>query len=246
MTYKTHRRFAVCWVFVASIILYKFGVSKIGYYPMLIIMLSAGQEGAKFPDKDHDWKNVKDKTALNYIINKVIHLTGGKHRSWQTHSLDIWIYSAIVTLFINRGLYKGGTIDVINYEVIMIILVGFFVGWLSHLVSDMLTSAGIRLTFLRNRKIAFVPQGINKTYTLGVGAIIIAGGIALILLNVSDIGTVMVLLGICSVAFFIRIGDMRFNTGDVWEESVYKAMGYINCVTGVIALIYPFMDNIIA
>ena len=35
------------------------------------------------------------KTTFSRIINILIHITGGKHRSWQTHSLDIWTWYSL-------------------------------------------------------------------------------------------------------------------------------------------------------
>ena len=89
MTYPTHRQYAICFAFLTSMLVYKYSLSEINYYLALPIILMASKYGALFPDLDHIWQNVKEKTVPNWIINKLIHITGGKHRSWQTHSIDI-------------------------------------------------------------------------------------------------------------------------------------------------------------
>lgn len=158
MTAPTHRVFAVGWVLIGNMILYSLNVSPINYYISMIIMLQIGKYGALFPDIDHSWQNVKEKTAPNFIINKIIHLTGGKHRSWQTHSLDIAILSTIIGYNIPIYLYNIQKIDSLNREILSIVIIGFCIGWLSHLFSDMLTLAGVRITAFSKRKIALVPK----------------------------------------------------------------------------------------
>lgn len=158
MTYQTHRAFAVGWVMIGNIILYSKGLTEINYYLALIIMLQLGKCGALFPDVDHNWNNVKEKTMPNLIINKIIHLTGGKHRSWQTHSIDITAIFTVVAFILPNKLYEQQILTEVNREVLSIILIGFSMGWISHLFSDMLTSSGVYLFCFNKRKFALVPK----------------------------------------------------------------------------------------
>lgn len=158
MTYATHRVFAVGWVLLGGMLLYNLGVTQVNYYLAMIIMLQAGKYGALFPDIDHSWENVKEKTVPNLIINKIIHLTGGKHRSWQTHSIDIALIVSLISCKLPNYLYEKQILTLVNKEVLSILMIGFSIGWLSHIVSDMLTSTGVRITFLNKKKIALVPK----------------------------------------------------------------------------------------
>lgn len=162
MTGATHKKFAVAAAFTASILMYKEGLTQINYYLTIPVMLETAKYGALFPDVDHTWKNVKEKTIPNWIINKAIHLTGGRHRSWQTHSLDIAFIFALLAFFVPKALLNKDIISVVNYEVLQLILYGFTFGWISHLISDMLTSAGVRITCLSKAKVALVPRKIGK------------------------------------------------------------------------------------
>ena len=166
MTYMTHKVFAIGWVLIGNMILYINGVTSINYYLALIITLQAGKYGALFPDVDHSWESVKEKTAVNMVINKLIHLTGGKHRSWQTHSWDIWLVSTIVGLMIPQ--LDTINMSVVNKEAFRILWIGFSMGWMSHLASDMLTGEGVRLVCWRSNKIRFVPKKIFK-FTFSTG-----------------------------------------------------------------------------
>ena len=162
MTGATHKKFAVAAAFSASILMYKEGLTEINYYMTVPILLGASKYGALFPDVDHTWQNVKDKTVPNWIINKLIHITGGRHRSWQTHSLDIALICGICSWFIPKALLNDRVITQVNYEVAQLLLYGFMFGWISHLLADMLTSAGVRVFCFSKTKLALVPRKIGK------------------------------------------------------------------------------------
>lgn len=196
MTGATHKKFAIAAAFTAQAILYKNGLTQVNYYVSIPILLGAAKYGALLPDVDHTWQNVKEKTVPNFIINKLIHLTGGKHRSWQTHSIDICLISQILMWVIPEMMLSQGVIQDINFEIIRILLTGFSFGWISHIISDMLTQAGVRILCFNKTKLALVPK---------------------------------------------KLGKLRFNTGNAWEQFVYKTMSVINIVYGIFILIYPLI-----
>ncbi|MBO5387970.1 MAG: hypothetical protein J6A59_07520, partial [Lachnospiraceae bacterium] len=84
MTGPTHRQYSVCFGAIALMLIYRLGITEINYYLAMPIILTTSRFGAQFPDFDHEWQNVGDKTVVKRLINILIHLTGGKHRSWQT------------------------------------------------------------------------------------------------------------------------------------------------------------------
>lgn len=162
MTGPTHRQYSICFAYIVLIVMFIYGVTKINYYLALPIILLTARAGALFPDLDHSWQNIGDKTTLNKIINAIIHITGGKHRSWQTHSIDICLVYSVASVIVPNVLFNKGIIDEVNKEVLLLVLVGFASGWLSHIFSDMLTSAGVRLICFINFKIKLVPKKIGK------------------------------------------------------------------------------------
>ncbi len=199
MTYKTHRQFAVFWAYAAAILIYIQGLSDINYYLALIIILPLAKLGAEFPDYDHIWANVKNKTPGTWVINKLIHLTGGKHRSWQTHSIDIAAVATVISFILPNKLLEIDKISNINKEILAIVLVGFASGWLSHLFSDMLTSGRVRLICFLNIQIGLVPK---------------------------------------------KLFGLRFNTGNEWEEFVFKVTRGLNVLAGLTTLVFPiFYDG---
>lgn len=162
MTGPTHKQYAISFACISVMILYKLGITSIAYYLAIPIVLMTSKVGAKFPDVDHSWDNVSDKTVVNKIINVLIHLTGGKHRSWQTHSIDICTYFTIFAFNIPNMLFNMGILSSVNKEVLSILLLGFASGWVSHLFSDMLTYAGVRLVCFIDFKVRLVPKKIGK------------------------------------------------------------------------------------
>lgn len=158
MTRPTHKQYSVCFAFITMMLFYKYGVTQINYYIALIIILKAAESGALFPDVDHSWQNVSEKTVPNKIINTLIHITGGSHRSWQTHSWDICVIFTAIAYFLPKYLYYVGKISVVNEEIVSLLLLGFASGWISHLFSDMLTSAGVKVICFVDFKVKFVPR----------------------------------------------------------------------------------------
>lgn len=163
MTGPTHRQYSICFGLITLVILYAYNITNVNYYLAFPIILMASKSGALFPDVDHHWEAVHDKTVVNKIINVIIHITGGKHRSWQTHSIDLCLYFTTASYLVPTVLYNKGIISCTNMEVAVLLLLGFASGWISHLFSDMLTSAGVRLIcFLPKSKISLVPKKIGK------------------------------------------------------------------------------------
>lgn len=162
MTGPTHRVYSVLFAFIAVILLRIFNITQIGYYQTLLIILVFSKSGALFPDLDHTWKNIKVKNLCNKIINILIHITGGKHRSWQTHSIDICTLFTVGAYFIPVKLFELGKITEVNKEITILILLGFASGWISHLFSDMLTPAGVKLICFLKFKMRFVPRKLGK------------------------------------------------------------------------------------
>lgn len=164
MTGPTHKQYSICFAFLAVMIIEMFGITEVDYYLTLMIVLMASKVGALFPDLDHDWSNVSNssKTVPNRVINFLIHVTGGKHRSWQTHSIDICTVFTVCAFILPKKLCSIGILSVIDKEVLSVLILGFASGWVSHLFSDMLTSAGVRLLFFIKKPIALVPKKIGK------------------------------------------------------------------------------------
>lgn len=155
MTAATHRRFSVCFALIGAMFI---EFSSVNYYLSLIILLAFSRTGGLFPDVDHQWSKVKEKTVFNWIVNKFIHLTKGHHRSWQTHSWDIVIVFVAISFMLPTWLLNEGIINAIDKEILTLVLCGFSLGWLSHLFSDMLNHVGVRIVCWSNKKVKFVPK----------------------------------------------------------------------------------------
>lgn len=158
MTGPTHRQYSICFALVTAMLFFKLDITAVNYYIALPVLIMTAKAGALFPDVDHDWRNVHDKTIINRIINFLIHITGGRHRSWQTHSWDICLWFTVGAYFIPIRIFRDGILTNVNSEILQLLLLGFASGWISHLIADMFTSAGVRVLCFLNKKVAFVPK----------------------------------------------------------------------------------------
>ena len=154
----THRAFGVNFAMLASMLVHHFGVESVQYYICAVIMILAAKYGAVFPDFDHDWRSVGDKTAPKWVINKLIHATGGRHRSRHTHSWDIAIVITVASYVVPQWLAKTGQLGIVDAELLRVVWFGACCGWISHLVADMLTTGGVYLSCICKKRVAIVPK----------------------------------------------------------------------------------------
>lgn len=135
-------------------------------YQMLTIYV-AGIYGGMWSDNDHHWESSPLKDPLSWVQNKILHLGNkrykrldktlkGKqkkslhykvakllacrHRSWQTHS-EFTLASILLVFGLVNSLFAN---TAFNLAFSWLMMLGFFLGVLSHLVLDCLTTEGIR------------------------------------------------------------------------------------------------------
>ena len=158
----THKQYSILFACITLIIAFNINLSSINYFLAIPIVMSISKSGALFPDIDHAWRNVGNKTVLNRILNIIIRHTGGKHRSRHTHSIDICIWFIVITYWVPNYLYRMGYLSQVNKEVAVLLAMSFASGWVSHLFSDMLTVDGVYPFVFAKKRIAFVPKQIGK------------------------------------------------------------------------------------
>lgn len=162
MTGPTHRQYSVCFALLALMLVYFLGILDTNYYLSIPVILMSARFGAIFPDIDHEWKNVPDKTVVKKVINILIHATGGKHRSWQTHSIDICAVCTALAFILPDILYKNNLLTVMDKSLLSLLMIGFCSGWVSHMFSDMLNGVGVKLFCFLKIRVAFVPKKLGK------------------------------------------------------------------------------------
>lgn len=197
MTGKTHRIYAIEFVFIIVMVLYGAGLMKHNYYLSLFIMVVVAPLGAKFPDFDVDADYLPVKTVPARVINFIIRHTGGKHRSEHTHSIESFAIACAASIYLAYFMKPTPWFSESDKDVFSVVAMAFMSGWLSHLFADMLQYQGIKLF---GKRIALVPK---------------------------------------------KIGKMKFNTNEEWEEFNYFVVDKANKVLGFIALIFPFIVDLI-
>lgn len=150
---KTHRLGGVLCVFAGYRLLESKGllVNDVNPLLQLAVMYPFAIYGSVFSDLDHHWQSAPAKDPVSFAVNKVLHISSGikckspvvslfnaKHRSWQTHS-DLFLAVLIaIFYFVLRGSPSG-----YNEVVLKMVMTGFILGVISHLILDSLTPAGI-------------------------------------------------------------------------------------------------------
>ena len=133
MNNKTHKIGGICSGLIASTMLFSNNVGVEGVLSSALIV-SGATIGSLAPDIDHPESKVGRKFILKPIsifINKVF-----GHRTI-THSVVISIFMTMILLF-STLLFSG-----IPNFIYSNLIIGFCVGWFSHLLLDLLTVKGI-------------------------------------------------------------------------------------------------------
>lgn len=166
---RTHRVGGGFFTFCGFLILKKYNYLIPGVAPwlQLVIMYPFCMWGSMAPDLDHHTQSIPMRDAFSIALNKVLHLTHGlykyldrhwgvkwkkwynpiwafaslfnaRHRSYQTHS-DLNLFIGLYLL--HRVIQSGN----VSYEMVTVrlILTGVLIGYLSHVVLDMMTPGGI-------------------------------------------------------------------------------------------------------
>ena len=126
-------------------------------FVQLLIMYPFASFGSIFPDLDHGSSSLPSKDPVAIGINKVLRLTGAKHRSWQTHSI---LVTGGFCLLLSALVFMGNTFigidNSIDWACLRLATIGFICGVVSHLVLDAFTTAGIHIW--PGLKLRFVPK----------------------------------------------------------------------------------------
>lgn len=151
----------------------------------LAIMYPASTFGALFPDIDHHEGANPVNTPAGEFFHKMIHLPDKiarktnrnskgkprskwveklfviKHRAWQTHSILFTggITFTLWSMFSNLQQHNPD----FNVTVLFLMISGFAIGLLSHIILDMLTPSGVYLFMFK--KIKLVPS--NSFFSTG-------------------------------------------------------------------------------
>lgn len=156
MNYITHKAGGVLGMLAAFELMRQHGMlpGNVNPFVQLLIMFPAASWGSTAPDLDIPKSNVKERTPLNTAVGAFLHMTGAKHRSWQTHCLAITGGVAVLApaLLEKYGAVHLGALDL---ELLRLIVYGLCTGIFSHLILDALTPEGIHL--VPNVKIHLVP-----------------------------------------------------------------------------------------
>lgn len=177
MTWKTHKNGA----FTSTILIYPLilnEISKLGFtqleYTLLAVIIymlvyNSAQYGTAWCDLDHgNVQSIPLRNLFTKFINRTLNTIWGKsisHRSWQTHSMDLYIIFVGVP-----AMYMYNTFLLTNNFILYlgsVMLTGFMMGALIHCFFDMYTTEGVWASII----IAYIlslgkPKGYYKKYRI--------------------------------------------------------------------------------
>lgn len=132
-------------------------IPDVNPYLQLAIMYPVSQWASTLPDLDHHWESVGGKSPVNWVIHKLLHLTQPKHRSWQTHSILVsggLLFLLFTLVVLGNQMWSGAS--ELDWIIMRMLMVGFLLGYLSHLSLDLINPSGIHL--YPGKKIRLVPR----------------------------------------------------------------------------------------
>lgn len=162
MCKKTHAEFAQGFAILSCILFDILFPNFVHFYILAILTTIIANKFAKFQDYDQNWNVVSEKTTLSRIINKIVVITGGTHRSKQTHALDLVLCRYALSFYLVTVAGQTGVLSLFEVNLVRVMLFGAFSGELSHLIADMFNGDGIWLSIFSKKKTAIVPKKIGK------------------------------------------------------------------------------------
>lgn len=132
-------------------------ISDCNEFVQLLIMYPFASFGSIFSDLDHGPDSIPSKDPVAVMVNKLLRLTGAKHRSWQTHSILVtggFCFFIFSLVYAGNKLFGGSAS--IEWAFLRLSVIGFIVGVASHLFLDAFTTAGIHIW--PGFKMRFVPR----------------------------------------------------------------------------------------
>lgn len=132
-------------------------IPDVNPYLQLAVMYPISQWGSTAPDLDSHWESTPNKSPINWVVHKLLHLTKPKHRSWQTHSILVTgsILALLYALVLVGDQYWMSP-TATDWIIMRLLTIGLILGVASHLVADFFNPSGIHL--IPGLKIRGVPK----------------------------------------------------------------------------------------
>lgn len=158
-----------------------------------LVIYTAGIYGGLWPDNDHHWESSPLKDPASWLQNKVMHIANAPykrldekmsskqkkrsmlyktlkfmrciHRSWQTHSE----FTLLMILWLMMSPTLLGFTGRFDSVLWLLIVTGFGLGVISHIILDMLTTEGVRFALGVFIKVFFPSVPIFTTIRLVPG-----------------------------------------------------------------------------
>ena len=154
---RTHRMGGVAFTLVGFEYMRQKGLLLDDIHPILQlgVMYPISYWASAFPDLDHHWDSVPNKTPMNRVVHFLLHLTRPKHRSWQTHSVLV-TGGFMFLLYVLAFHTEMSVLSHYDKVIVQLLVMGFIMGLSSHLFLDFINPSGIHI--IPNLKMRLVPR----------------------------------------------------------------------------------------
>lgn len=154
MTYKTHLSFGLLASAVIFLLVFDVKFSPVS----ILILIGSTALGSSAPDLDTPTAELWQKVPVGSVISRIVHpVFLGGHRHLSHSFLGFGVFSFLFYLLIS---WFSMALPAISYA--SLILLAFEIGYLSHLLADMFTEAGVPLLFPLEYHFGIPPDPFGK------------------------------------------------------------------------------------
>ena len=156
MTYKTHLSTGLLFSAIVFLLIYKINLSPV----LAVILISFTVLGSGTPDLDTPTGELWDKIPAGSIISRIVNpIFIGGHRHLSHSILGMGLFVFLLWSLLNIPLIHNSSFSV---HYLGFAMLAFIIGYISHLVADMFTEAGVPLLFPLEYHFGIPPNPFEK------------------------------------------------------------------------------------
>lgn len=175
---------------------------------------------------------------LAKICNSILQILGQHHRSHATHTIFIQIAVSALLIFVGLKFFE-------RTSIVVLVIFGFICGTASHIIADMFNGVGVYILPICKKKAALVPKKINSAALKVIGTFLVVLSIVGYLTSYIDVElyalVIISLVGLFLIYIGIKFKNMRFNTGNQWENIFFKLTNILDNVLTTLAWLICFI-----
>ena len=212
--------------------------SILSAFAILMILRAFSKITSVLSDLDQQSNAIPYKDSLlALLLNKILLALGQHHRSRLTHTL-------LISLVVSAALIIGGLQFFTWDSPLMLVVMRYVCGIMSHKIEDMFNGTGIYLLPFSKKTVAFVPKKVHSGRLVIISLILAAAGVGCMFvpnIPVHILGVILIIIACSLLGMAICCRGMTFTTGGDWENIFYKVVDVLDIVVTTIAILVCFI-----